>query len=305
MATQRAHVRQSGRAPRARAIDSYDPRLRWPPSEVSLVATRAHSAQVAVLIPARRASTRLPEKLLLAETGKALLTHTCERAAKAYGSQAVTVCVDDPALIIAAESAGVRAKLTRADHQSGTDRIAEIAAALEAGVIVNVQGDEPEIDPIHIRKVANLLERHAWAGIATLCTLGTEADQANPNAVKVLLGHDDRAVYFTRSGAPWDRDRGAPAAVCHRHLGIYAYRREILLGYGKLPASRLEALEKLEQLRALEAGIGIACSVVEHSAPGIDTRADYDAFMARHLAAAGAAAAGKKPASGSKSGTKK
>jgi 3-deoxy-manno-octulosonate cytidylyltransferase (CMP-KDO synthetase) len=243
-------------------------------------AISAISATV-ILIPARRASTRLPEKLLLAESGWPLLAHACERAAQAFGHAAVTVCADDEALIAAARGAGVQARMTRADHQSGTDRIAEVAAGLTANVLVNVQGDEPEIDPAHIRLVASLLDRHPWAGMATLCTRGDRADQGNPNAVKVLLGHHDRALYFTRSGAPYDRDGRGPASDCFRHLGIYAYRREVLLGYGRLPASRLESLEKLEQLRALEAGIGIACAVVEHPAPGIDTRADYDAFLAR------------------------
>jgi 3-deoxy-manno-octulosonate cytidylyltransferase (CMP-KDO synthetase) len=236
---------------------------------------------VAVLIPARRASTRLPEKLLLAESGQALLAHTCRRAALAFGAQAVAVCADDPALVAIAMSAGVAAHLTDPAHQSGTDRVAEVARRLDASVVVNVQGDEPEIDPEHIRLVAALLERHPWAGMATLCVEGVAADQANPNAVKVILGHKGQALYFTRGGAPFERDRGQPCAQCHRHLGIYAYRREVLLGYAALPPSRLEALEKLEQLRALEAGIGISCGVVAHATPGIDTRADYDAFLSR------------------------
>jgi 3-deoxy-manno-octulosonate cytidylyltransferase (CMP-KDO synthetase) len=236
---------------------------------------------VAVLIPARRASTRLPEKLLLAESGQPLLEHTCRRAALAFGAQAVAVCADDQALVDIARRAGVSAQLTDPAHQSGTDRVAEVARRLDASVLVNVQGDEPEIDPEHIRLVAGLLERHPWAGMATLCVAGTSADQENPNAVKVILGHQGRALYFTRAGAPFDRDRGGPATHCHRHLGIYAYRREVLLGYASLPPSRLESLEKLEQLRALESGIGISCGVVAHAAAGIDTRADYDAFLGR------------------------
>ena len=237
---------------------------------------------VAILIPARRASTRLQDKLLLAECGRPLIAQACARAALAFGAPAVTVCADDADLIVAARAAGVAARMTDPAHQSGTDRIAEIAAGLSADIVVNVQGDEPDIDPAHIRLVAALLDRHAWAGMATLCTPGGAAEQVNPNAVKVVLGHGDRALYFTRAGAPFDRDRGGPAAACHRHLGIYAYRRAVLLGYGRLPASRLETTEKLEQLRALEAGIGIACAVVDHAAPGIDTRADYNAFLARH-----------------------
>lgn len=246
-----------------------------------------------MLIPARRASTRLPEKLLLAETGRPLLAHACERAAAAYGPANVIVCADDDALVAAAEAAGVRARMTRLDHQSGTDRIAEIAATLPAAIIVNVQADEPEMDPAHIRLVADLLARHPWAGMATLCTPGGPEHQANPNNVKVVLGsgaggagEEGRALWFTRAPAPWDRDAGGPAARCLRHLGIYAYRRATLLGYAALPPSPLEGLEKLEQLRALAAGIGIACASVPQAMPGIDVRADYDAFLARSGGAA-------------------
>lgn len=239
---------------------------------------------VAVLIPARRASTRLPEKLLLAETGRPILAHACERAALAFGPAAVTVCADDAELVRIAAKAGVAARMTRADHESGTDRIAEVAADLKCHLVVNVQGDEPEIDPAHIRQVAALLEHHAWAGIATLCVRAGPDEQRNPNAVKVVLGHGDRALYFSRSGVPFDRTAGAPTAHCHRHLGIYAYRRDVLLGYHRLPKSHLEHVERLEQLRALESGIGIACGVVDHAPLGIDTRSDYDAFVARHKA---------------------
>jgi len=244
-----------------------------------------------VLIPARRASTRLPEKLLLQESGQPLLAHTCRQAALAFGAAAVAVCADDQALVDIARAAGVQACLTDPAHSSGTERIAEVARDLDSAIIVNVQGDEPEIDPAHIRLVAEMLGARPWAGMATLCVAGTSADQANPHAVKVVLGHHDRALYFTRSPAPWDRDRGAPAAHCHRHLGIYAYRREVLLGYATLPISPLEGLEKLEQLRALQAGIGIACAVVAHATPGIDVRADYDAFLARDRARRAAAPA--------------
>ena len=190
------------------------------------------SSEIAILIPARRASTRLPEKLLLAEHGEPLIATAARQAARAFGPAAVVVCADDDALVRAAMTAGVAARLTRPDHQSGTDRIAEIAASLSAAIVVNVQGDEPEMDPEHIRLVAGLLNRHPWAGMATLCVPGGEAEQRNPNNVKVVLGNGDRALYFTRSPAVYDRDRGVPATACHRHLGIYAYRRDVLLGYG-------------------------------------------------------------------------
>ena len=235
----------------------------------------------AVLIPARRASTRLPEKLLLAETGRPLIAHACERAAEAFGPQSVTVCADDLLLVAAARAAGVAAQMTRIDHQSGTDRIAEIARLRSDAIVINVQGDEPEMNPEHIRLVAALLERHPWAGMATLCVVGGVAEQLNPNHVKVVMGAGDRALWFTRCPAVYDRDSAGPATTCHRHLGIYAYRREVLLAFAGLPPSRLESTEKLEQLRALEAGIGIACAVVDQATPGVDVRADYDAFVTR------------------------
>jgi 3-deoxy-manno-octulosonate cytidylyltransferase (CMP-KDO synthetase) len=240
-----------------------------------------NTASIAVLIPARRASTRLPEKLLLAEHGEPVIATAAKKASEAFGRQSVIVCADDPALIAAVAATGVAARLTRADHQSGTDRIAEIAAGISAEIIVNVQGDEPEMEPEHIRLVAGLLAKHPWAGIATLAVAGGPAEQANPNNVKVVLGHGDRALWFSRAPSVYDRDAGGPLTTCHRHLGIYAYRREVLLGYAALPASRLERTEKLEQLRALEAGVGIACAVVDHAVPGIDVRSDYDAFLAR------------------------
>lgn len=237
---------------------------------------------IAVLVPARRASTRLPEKLLLAEHGEPLIATVARRASLAYGPSSVVVCADDAALVAAVAPTGIRAVLTRADHQSGTDRIAEVAAGLDAGIIVNVQGDEPEMEPEHIRLVAGLLQKHPWAGMATLgVPAGLEA-QGNPNQVKVVIGNGDRALWFTRSATPYDRDRGGPAQQTHRHLGIYAYRRDVLLGYGRLPRSPLEELERLEQLRALANGIGIAIAVVARSTPGIDVRADYDAFLTRH-----------------------
>lgn len=245
-------------------------------------------AQVAVLIPARRASTRLPEKLLLDLHGEPLIATAARRAAEAFGADAVTVCADDEALCAAARAAGVRAVLTDPAHQSGTDRIAEVAAGLDAEVVVNVQGDEPEMDPGHVRLVAGLLDRHPWAGMATLCVPAGDAEQANPNNVKVVVagaqavGDEGRCLWFTRAPAPWDRDAGGGARHCLRHLGIYAYRRAVLLGYRDLPASRLERLERLEQLRALEAGIGIAAAVVGHAVPGIDVSTDYEAFLARH-----------------------
>ncbi len=238
--------------------------------------------RVSILIPARKNSSRLPDKLLLSETGLPLIVHTCQRAAQAFGSDQVIVCADDDSIVEVVTAAGFTAQLTAPDHESGTDRIAEVAAQLSSDIIVNVQGDEPEIDPVHIRLVASLLNAHDWAGMATLATPGTVEDQTNPNAVKVVLGAGQRALSFTRAPSPWDRDAGRPAQNCYRHIGMYAYRKDILLNYHALPTSHLETCEKLEQLRALEAGIGMACATVDNAPAGIDVRADYDAFLQRH-----------------------
>jgi len=242
---------------------------------------------VAVLIPARRASTRLRDKVLLADTGTPMVVHTCERAAEAVGSERVVVCTDDDDVRAAVEAAGHRVALTDSAHRSGTDRIAEVAATLDAAIIVNVQADEPEIDPEHVRLVAELLDRQPWAEMATLATPAGADAQNDPHVVKAVLGVDGRALWFTRAPCPWDRDAGAPAARCLRHLGIYAYRRALLLRYRELPDCALENQEQLEQLRAVAAGVGIACAVVEHPAVGIDTPADYRAFVARWRARAG------------------
>lgn len=239
------------------------------------------SDAVAVLIPARRASSRLPDKLLLAETGIPLLVHTCRRAAAAFGSEKVTVCVDDEDLHRVVREAGFNAVMTRPDHQSGTDRIAEAASDIDADICINVQGDEPEIDPAHIRLLAGLLSENPWADMATLAVSGGLEEQQDPNAVKVAIGHGGRVLLFTRSPFPWDRELGGPAETCLRHIGIYAYRRAVLLGYRNLPASRFEDIEKLEQMRAIEAGIGMVCALVEEAAPGIDVREDYDSFLYR------------------------
>ena len=234
-----------------------------------------------ICIPARLASTRLPRKLLLAESGKPLILHTCDQAAEAFGKGAVLVCADDQCIVDVVISEGYQAVLTGTHHQSGTDRIAEAVASRDEDIIVNVQGDEPEIEPAHIRTVAGLLMDQPDTPMATLATAGDANDQADPNVVKLQVSADQRALTFTRAPMLWDRDRSAAHRHCLRHLGIYAYRRQFLLDYQSLPASEWEQLEKLEQLRAIQAGYPIACSVVEQAALGIDSRADYDAFLAR------------------------
>jgi len=210
-----------------------------------------------------------------------MVVHVCERA-RASGARSVAVATDDERILKAVERAGYRALMTRADHASGTDRIAEAAAALGLSandIVVNVQGDEPLIGPGLIRAVAAALERSGEASMSTAChAIDDEASFANPNVVKVVLDARGFALYFSRAGIPYPRDAGAQAYPAYRHIGIYAYRTAFLAGYTALPVSPLETAEALEQLRALWNGFRIAVSVSEAAAPpGVDTPQDLEA----------------------------
>ncbi len=201
----------------------------------------------------------------------------------AEGIGRVLVATDDARIVDACASFGAQAVLTRPDHPSGTDRIAEVAAQLpEADTIVNVQGDEPEVQPEHVGALVRALIESGLP-MATLCEPLDDASAANPNRVKVVTRADGRALYFSRSPIPHNRDGGPwPAGAGYRlHLGLYAYRREFLLAYPTLPPAPLEQAEKLEQLRALYHGYDIAVAEVTGHRPGIDTPEDYAAFVAR------------------------
>ncbi len=242
------------------------------------------------VIPARYASTRLPGKPLLNRTGKLLIQHVYERVSQARRISKVIIATDDRRIFQAVESFGGCAAMTRDDHVSGTDRVAEVTAGLDADIIVNVQGDEPEIEPADIDRLVDLLGESRDCQMATLaCPFPRDADPGDPNAVKVVVDRDGRAIYFSRSPIPYPRD--GHDLLEHRsefllHIGIYAYRRDFLLQLAAWPAGRLERIEKLEQLRVLERRCGIAVGVVERAAVGIDTPADYEAFVRRTLAAA-------------------
>ena len=250
-----------------------------------------------IAIPARLASTRLPSKLLLAETGKPLLAHVIDRGREAtQQSQGllteVIVACDDEALLDIARRHGARAVMTGNHHRCGTTRIAEAVErlGLDIDFVVNVQGDEPELAPEAILRVAQILLSDPVADMSTLVIAmpdGTAAQKSNPNAVKAVLAADGRALYFSRAPVPYDRNPPAPgSALWHHHLGIYAYRRDFLAAFAQLPVSPLEEREGLEQLRALEAGRVIKAAAVpaQWAGKGIDTREDYDAFV-RRLAA--------------------
>ena len=221
---------------------------------------------------------RFPGKALAELAGKPMVVHVCERA-RASGARSVAVATDDARIRDAVERAGFRALMTRAEHASGTDRIAEAAAALGLAaqdVVVNVQGDEPLIEPGLIAEVAAALPRSADASMSTAChPIRSEADFASPNVVKVVPDAKRYALYFSRAGIPYPRN-GKPAA--YRHVGIYAYRVDFLRRYAALPPAPLEQVEALEQLRALWHGFRIAVSVSDAEAPpGIDTPQDLEA----------------------------
>jgi 3-deoxy-manno-octulosonate cytidylyltransferase (CMP-KDO synthetase) len=231
-----------------------------------------------VIIPARYASTRFPGKPLADLAGKPMVVRVCERAAKS-GAAAVHVATDDERIARAVRAAGFAAVMTRADHASGTDRIAEAVGKLKLAqreIVVNVQGDEPLIAPRLIRDVGTLLGKRRDAAVATAChAIHDAAALANPNVVKVVLDAAGYALYFSRSQIPYPREPGAP---CYRHAGIYGYRVSFLKKYARLKPSPLERSEALEQLRVLWHGYRIAVTVSKADIPsGVDTPRDLEA----------------------------
>ncbi|MGA2033319.1 MAG: 3-deoxy-manno-octulosonate cytidylyltransferase [Thermoguttaceae bacterium] len=241
-----------------------------------------------IIIPARLASTRLPRKLLLCETGKPLIQHTYEAACRAARPAAVCVATDHEEIYRAVLAFGGRAEMTNPHAASGTDRVAEVARRLEnAAILVNLQGDEPEVSGPAIDRAISLLEEHPAAVMSTLATPIRQRRQLeDPACVKVVFDCHGRALYFSRSVIPrpreWDdRLLAAEPAHFYQHVGLYAYRREFLLALAEMRPSRLEQLEKLEQLRVLESGHSILVGVVDEGTFGIDTPEDYRAFVER------------------------
>ncbi len=244
------------------------------------------NTEIIGVIPARFASTRLPGKPLLSATGRPLIQHVVEAARRARSLGRIIVATDDRRIAEAVTRFGGEVAMTRADHATGTDRVAEVAAKLDgARIIVNLQGDEPEVSGAVLDRVVALLEDDAEAPMATLATpIRSESIYRDPSCVKVVCSRGGRALYFSRSPIPCYRD-GLPDTdvdtrpVAHLHLGLYAYRRAFLLGLASIPPSPLEAAEKLEQLRVLDAGYPIAVGIVDEATVGIDTPEDYRRFV--------------------------
>ena len=252
-----------------------------------------------IVIPARLSSQRLPRKMLLDETGRPLIAHTLEAARRSTRAAHVVVATDSEEIAAAVRRCGGEAVMTSPEAASGTARIVEALPRLPAAeIIVNVQGDEPELAASAIDAAVRMLDRCPEAGVATLVTpLARAEDLHDPAAVKAVLtpwrsaaarpvADVWRAIYFSRAAVPAARDWSeslltARPPLYWQHVGLYAYRRAVLESWNALPESRLASLESLEQLRVIEAGIPIAAAAIEHAARGIDTPKDYAAFVDR------------------------
>jgi len=232
--------------------------------------------EVVIVIPARFGSTRLPGKPLVLLAGKPMIQRVYERAKMASRAHRVIVATDDERIVKAVETFGGTARMTRPDHRTGTERVAEVAAHEKGDVFVNVQGDEPLLDPAAVDTAVNALLEEPAAAIATVATLiKTPADIMDPNVVKTVLDFDNNGIYFSRAPIPWVRDTTSKIQVRHlKHLGLYVFQRDSLLEYPTLPQGELERIEQLEQLRWLENGWKIRVAEVEHDAVSVDVQDD-------------------------------
>jgi 3-deoxy-manno-octulosonate cytidylyltransferase (CMP-KDO synthetase) len=230
------------------------------------------------VIPARYASSRFPGKALVTIGGKTMLQHVWERASMARYLTEVVIATDDQRILSAAAMFSARALMTRSDHISGTDRVAEAASASNAQFIVNIQGDEPLIDPDAIdAAVLGLLELEDDAVLVSTLKKRIENPQdiVDPNVVKVVTDAAGNAIYFSRAAIPYVRDAGHSGSAYYKHIGLYVYRRDFLLSYSDLPVGPLERAERLEQLRALENGFKIRVVESEYDSLGVDTPEDW------------------------------
>ena len=234
-----------------------------------------------IVIPARYASTRLPGKPLLKQTGHYLIEHVYRNACRSELAQQVIVATDDQRIYAAVQEFGGQAQMTAAGHKSGTDRMAEVAGGSRGDIFVNVQGDEPEISPAAIDQVITTLQQNQQAEVATLVTPISWMEAQNPNLVKAVCDGNGYALYFSRAPIPYPRERQHQDGYFLGHIGIYAYCRQFLAHYPNLPQSRLEEIEKLEQLRVLENGYRIITAATDYRSCGIDTLEDYQSFVTR------------------------
>lgn len=232
--------------------------------------------KVVVVIPARYGSTRLPGKPLVSLAGKPMIQRVYERAKMAKRVDQVIVATDDERIVKAVQEFGGEARMTRGDHRTGTERVAEVAAHVEGDVFVNAQGDEPLLDPAAIDTAVEALLEDPSASVATVATpVKVLSDVMDPNVVKAVLDFDGYALYFSRAPVPWVRDTAGKVHVKYwKHLGLYVFQRDALLEYPTLPQGELERIEQLEQLRWMENGWKIRVAEVEHDAVSVDVPED-------------------------------
>jgi 3-deoxy-manno-octulosonate cytidylyltransferase (CMP-KDO synthetase) len=249
-----------------------------------MVFMAAANQRVLAVIPARFASTRFPGKVLAEIGGKPLVVHTYLRACEAALLSEIVVATDEPRVESALRAHRVPCVMTRSDHPSGTDRIAEVAEHKDARILVNIQGDEPLIDPSTIDETVRAILDNPDISMSTARRLIADPDDAaNPNVVKVVCDSRGRALYFSRHPIPYIRDEADRVwrPECHwQHIGLYAYRREFLLQFARWRPTPLEKLEKLEQLRALEHGCAIAVVETRYENIGVDTPEDLERVRA-------------------------
>lgn len=236
----------------------------------------SENPEVVIVIPARYASTRLPGKPLVQLAGKPMIQRVYERAKMAGSASRVIVATEDERIVRAVEGFGGQVRMTRSDHRTGTERVAEVAAHEKGDVFVNVQGDEPLLDPASVDAAVGALLEEPVAAIATVATpIKTPADIMDPNVVKTVLDFENNGLYFSRAPIPWVRDSVGKIQVRHlKHLGLYVFQRDALLEYPTLPQGELERIEQLEQLRWLENGWKIRVAEVEHDAVSVDVPED-------------------------------
>lgn len=230
------------------------------------------------VIPARFASSRFPGKALISIANKPMLQHVFERASQARYLSAVVIATDDERIAAAARGFGASVRMTRADHASGTDRVAEVASADPADIVVNIQGDEPLIDPAAIDTAIFSVVDDTEVSMGTLKkAIEDPSEVENPNVVKVVTDLRGRALYFSRWPIPYNREQpsGTIRKTQYKHIGLYVYRRDLLLNYPDLPVGPLEKAERLEQLRALENGHAIRVVETEYESLGVDTPEDH------------------------------
>lgn len=235
-----------------------------------------------VVIPARFASTRFPAKIIASETGMPLVQHVVEQVKRCRRVREIVVAADDERIRQALAPYGTHVVMTSPSHPSGTDRIAEVARGLSDEIVVNVQGDEPEIEPEIVDRLIERLETSSDDMATAATAFPPGAKVSDPNLVKVVRTLEGRAMYFSRSVIPFQRDASSAAPAYHLHLGIYAYRRMFLLEYAGWPPTPCEAAEKLEQLRALEHGRSMYVLKVDRATHGIDTAEQYADFVKRY-----------------------